>query len=128
MKLEIRTTNDIKVKERKPSPDDEKQEKLTKITTNEIKLKGFKPKGKPAKAVDTIITTANMKEHAGTRKKEMVQEKRLATIRLKKFNAEIKANKERERLEALKKEGTIEGQIAALEKKKKELEGKLRKK
>jgi len=58
-------TNDIKIKERKPAPDDlkEKQEKLIILTTGKFKVKGFNPKNKGKPRDKRIITTSNIEDY-----------------------------------------------------------------
>ena len=65
------TTNDIKVKERLPSPEDEEQVKLTIISSNKVKPKDFALKGKGAPPSDDIITTSNVKIYRERYEKEM---------------------------------------------------------
>jgi len=87
------TTKDVKIKEYDPT----KPGKI--ISTNKTQPKEFMPKGKPQPKSDVRITTANVKELQSIRKEEMLQEKRAATIRQKKLNEEVKAYKEKKRLE-----------------------------
>ena len=84
------TTNDIKLKERDPNV----KKKLKMITTNETKPTGFSvPKRKKAQSKN-VITTSNVDKFMATRKKEIPIEKRAATMRQKKLDAEIKVNEE----------------------------------
>jgi len=91
------TTNDIKLKERYPLPDDEKQEKLTMLSTNKIKPKQFELKGKPDPPSNDIITTGNVKEYLAKRKKEIVKERIAAKARQVRLEKEIEANKEKQK-------------------------------
>ena len=90
------TTNDIKVKERLPSPEDEEQVKLTIISSNKVKPKDFALKGKGAPPSDDIITTGNMAQYLAQRKKDIVKERVSAKIRQKKLDEKIAVNKDRE--------------------------------
>ncbi len=84
------TTKDVRIKT-------SKREKVGILTSNVVKPKGFKMKGKPVRMSPIIITTSNIKEHKKNRKKEVVQEKRIAKMRQKKLDEEIKVNKEKKK-------------------------------
>ncbi len=114
------TTNNTKVKERS-----QKDVLLTKITTGETKPKGFKVKGKPRELDPNIITTGNMVAYQEKRKKEKEIEDKATKIRKKNYDKEIEKVRETQRLKKQGKDATIEEQIKALDKKKKELQGML---
>ena len=117
------TTNNTKVKERS-----QEDVKLGIITTDKTKPKGFKVKGKPAELDPNIITTGNMVAYQKKRKKEKEIEDKATKIRRKAYDKEIEKVREEQRLKKQGKDATIEEQIKALDKKKKELQGILGKK
>lgn len=82
------TTKDVRIKRTKT-------EKVGILTSNVVKPKGFKTKGKPARRSSEIITTSNIKEYQGIRKKDLVKENRAAKISQKKLDEETRIREEK---------------------------------